>query len=88
MIPDHPSAAVIRVSLFAGMAEVAGHRYLDLPWTGGTVAQLKVAVQAACPAVGPLLARSAIAVGDRYAEAAELVAADDEVAVIPPVSGG
>ena len=87
MIPEPPPSARLRVSLFAGMAERAGRRQIELPWTGGTVADLQAAVRAACPAVGPLLERSAIAIGDRYATAGEAVVVGDEVAIIPPVSG-
>jgi molybdopterin converting factor small subunit len=87
MTPDPPPAA-LRIALFAGMAELAGRRELELPWTGGTVAELLAAVQAACPVIAPLAARSAVAIGDRYAAATDPVAAGDRVAIIPPVSGG
>lgn len=70
------------------MAEAAGCRQLQLAWTGGTVADLRRAVAAACPAIGPLLARSAVAVGGRYAVADEPVNPGADVAIIPPVSGG
>lgn len=79
---------VIRVGLFAGMAEAAGCRHLDVAWQGGTVADLRAAVALACPAVVPLLVRSAIAVDGRYAPDPALVSAGADVAVIPPVSGG
>ncbi len=78
----------LRVVLFAGMAEVAGRSSLELPWSGGTVAELRRAVLAACPAVGPLLERSAVALGDRYAGDDEALPAVADVAIIPPVSGG
>ena len=83
-MPDNPPR--VRVTLFAGMAEAAGRRSLELPWTGGTVADLRHRVAAAVPAIAPLLA--AIALGDRYAKADESVAAGADVAIIPPVSGG
>jgi molybdopterin converting factor small subunit len=78
----------VHVSLFAGMAEAAGVRAIDLPWSGGTVADLRRAVLEACPAVALLVARSAVARGDRYAADDELVVAGEELAIIPPVSGG
>lgn len=78
----------IRVVLFAGMAERAGSRQLDIPWSGGTVADLLAAVRSVRPALGPLLDRSAVAIGERYASPGDPVAAADEVAIIPPVSGG
>jgi molybdopterin synthase catalytic subunit len=40
------------------------------------------------PATAALLARSAVAVGSRYVADDEPLAADDDVAIIPPVSGG
>lgn len=83
-----PTAGRLRVALFAGMAEAAGRRTVDLDWPGGTVADLRCTLAAACPELGPLLARSAVARGDRYAADSEPLAAGDDVAVIPPVSGG
>jgi len=76
------------VHLFAGMAEAAGSRRLAIGWSGGTVGGLRAAIAAACPAIGPLLARSAIAVDGRYAADASAVPPTADVAVIPPVSGG
>ena len=88
-VPDvPPTAGRLRVALFAGMAEAAGRRTVELDWTGGTVADLRRTLAAACPELGPLLARSAVARGDRYAADAYPLAAGDDVAVIPPVSGG
>jgi len=79
----------VRVALFAGMAEAAGCREAEIEWPGGTVADLKVALGRRWPAIAPLLARSAVAVGGRYA-ADDLVVGvgTADVAVIPPVSGG
>jgi molybdopterin converting factor small subunit len=79
---------MLSISLFAGMAEAAGCRRLGIPWTGGTVADLRVALGSAAPAIVPLLARSAVAVGGRYARDEDAVAAGSDVAIIPPVSGG
>ena len=78
----------LRVALFAGMAEAAGGRVAEIDWRGGSVADLRADLAAAYPAIGPLLARSAVAIGNRYApdDAAVPVAVD--VAIIPPVSGG
>jgi molybdopterin converting factor small subunit len=87
--PDLPAAAGrLRVAVFAGMAEAAGCRTLEVAWNGGTVADLRRTLAAACPGLGSLLARSAVARGDRYVADAEPLAAGDDVAVIPPVSGG
>ena len=78
----------MRVHLFAGMAEAAGCRHVEIGWAGGTVAELRLAIRTLCPAIGPLLARSAIAVDGRYVPEAAEVTATADVAVIPPVSGG
>lgn len=78
----------VRVALFAGMAEAAGTRSIDVPWSGGTVHDLRQAIATMLPAIEPLLSRSAFAVGDRYATADEPVSAGADVAIIPPVSGG
>jgi molybdopterin converting factor small subunit len=79
---------MLRISLFAGMAEAAGCRSVDVEWQGGTVGSLRAAVAKACPAAAPLIAVSAFAVGGRYCGDADPVALDAEVAIIPPVSGG
>jgi len=82
------AVATLRVALFAGMAELAGGRTLDLPWEEGTVGDLRRALAAAHPRLGPLLARSAVARGTSYVPDDARLASGDDVAVIPPVSGG
>jgi len=83
-----PDDRRLRVTLFAGMAEAAGRRSVELDWEGGTVRELRSRLTSACPAIEPLLARSAVAIGDCYAAEADAVPPDAEVAIIPPVSGG
>ena len=89
-LPHAESVAgpAVEVALFAGMAALAGTRRVSLAWPGGTVADLRRALAAACPSCVPLLERSAVAVGGRYAGDDVAVASGDDVAVIPPVSGG
>ena len=83
----------MRVLLFAGLAEAVGSRELLLPGAGGggggtpaTVGELETAVRARFP----VLARSAfrVAVNRAYAPAQQPLAERDEIALIPPVSGG
>ena len=58
----------LRVTLFAGMAELAGRRSVDLPWEGGIGWPISAGGwQPPAPSIEPLLARSAVAIGDRYA---------------------
>jgi len=86
---DHAHrAATLRIAVFAGMAELVGSRLVELPWFGGTVADARRLVADRHPATAALLARSAVAVGSRYAADDERLAAGDDVAIIPPVSGG
>lgn len=88
---DHPDAAapaMLRIAVFAGMAELVGGRHVDLPWTDGTVADVRRLVSARHPAAAALIARSAVAVGSGYVNDATVLAASDDVAIIPPVSGG
>lgn len=78
----------LRVAVFAGMAQIAGRRVLEIPWRRGSVAVLREAVASAHPELVPLLARSAISVGSRHvADDAEVLPGAD-VAILPPVSGG
>ena len=78
----------LRVALFAGMAEAAGVRVAEIDWSGGSVAHLRADLEAANPAIGPLLARSAVAIGNRYATDDTDVPVAADVAISPPVSGG
>ena len=82
------TAGTVGVLLFAGMAEVVGARRLEISWDGGTVADLRRRLVENQPTLGPLLARSALCVSGRYAADDVTVVVGDEVAVIPPVSGG
>lgn len=81
-------AGHLRLALFAGLAELAGTRSLEIPWSGGSVGELRQAIAAARPAVAGLLDRSAVAIGGRYADDDASVPAGADVAILPPVSGG
>jgi molybdopterin converting factor small subunit len=81
-------AGRLRVLLFAGLAEAAGDRTLEIAWSGGTVADVRRAVVAGWPATAPLVARSVVAMGDRLVGDSEPVPAGAEIAILPPVSGG
>ncbi|MCE9629765.1 MAG: MoaD/ThiS family protein [Planctomycetia bacterium] len=83
-----PDIATLRIAVFAGMAEIAGRRHIELPWDGGTVADARRLVRAAYPALTALLDRSAFAVGSRYVGDDAAIVVGDDVAMIPPVSGG
>jgi len=82
------SRQIVTVRLFAGMAEAVGARSLQLDWQGGTVAELRRRIAGDSPAAGGLLHRSAVALGEVYANDDDEVPPGAEVAIIPPVSGG
>lgn len=86
--PDAAATATLRIAVFAGMAELVGRRHVELPWAGGTVADARRLASALHPSAAPLIARSAVAVGSRYVDDATVLVAGDDVAIIPPVSGG
>ncbi len=60
---------------------------VELP-VGATVAALRLELARQIPALAPLLAKSAIAVNHDFAEDNRSILSGDEVAIIPPVSGG
>lgn len=77
----------MRVLLFAALRDAAGAESVEVSVpAGATVRDLRAALARVLPAA--LLSRSAIAVNHEYADDAREVTDGDEVAVIPPVSGG
>ena len=79
---------IVSVRLFAGLRERAGRDRLELELPeGATVAEL-LAAMATTPvgAIGPR--ECVVAVNREYATGEHAVAAGDEVALVPPVSGG
>jgi molybdopterin converting factor subunit 1 len=79
----------VNVHLFARAREIAATptAKLDLP-AGATAGDLRRALGDRYPALAPILAISSIAVNHEFADDAKLIAEGDELAVIPPVSGG
>jgi molybdopterin converting factor subunit 1 len=79
----------LTVLLFAALRDSAGAEAVavEMP-ADGTVADLRRRLAVLHPALAPLLARSAVAVNHDFADDALALRPGDEVAVIPPVSGG
>ena len=79
----------IRVKFFAIVKDRAGvaETALDLP-DGENVADAASALTGKFPAIADFLPRAAYAVNREYANATTILHDDDELAVIPPVSGG
>jgi molybdopterin converting factor subunit 1 len=79
----------IRVRLFALLREKAGTGEADLSLPdGATVGAAAEAVAARFPAVRDAASRAMYAVNQEYATAATVLRDGDELALIPPVSGG
>jgi molybdopterin converting factor subunit 1 len=80
---------ILRVRLFARARDLAGADTVrvELP-DGATVADLRRRLAADYPALAGLLERSALAVDNDLAEDARVLSVNDEVALLPPVSGG
>jgi len=79
----------VRVKLFARARDLAGASEvtLELP-AGATVADLRRSLASSHPQLAGLLARSVIAIADDFASDTTPISEEDEVALLPPVSGG
>jgi molybdopterin converting factor subunit 1 len=80
---------VIQVRLFAALREAAktDRICVALP-TDGTVATLRAELCRRWPHLQQLVQNSAIAVNHQYASEQQTLSPSDDVALIPPVSGG
>ena len=80
---------MIRVLLFGAAADRAGTRQTELSVDGGTtLGDLWPALADRHPGLVPLRDTLAFAVNGEYARMGDTVSPGDEVAVLPPVSGG
>ena len=80
---------MVSVQLFARARDLAGAATVRVELGNqATVADLKRRLAEDHPALAPLLGRSAIAVNSEFAEDAVVLELDNEVALLPPVSGG
>ena len=80
---------MVSVQLFARARDLAGAATVRVELAEkATVAELKRRLAQDHPALAPLLGRSAIAVNSEFAGDAVGLQANDEVALLPPVSGG
>lgn len=79
----------VTVLLFAGLAERAGQREITIDLAdGGTVGELLEAIRLRHPELDTLLGTSFVSVNQEYAAPNVRIAAGDEIALLPPVSGG
>jgi molybdopterin synthase sulfur carrier subunit len=81
----------VKVLYFASLREQIGKSAEDVAWSGGTVDDLKKALQAKGGAYEKALSGKAlvrVAVNQEMVPASAPVKAGDEVAFFPPVTGG
>jgi molybdopterin synthase catalytic subunit len=80
---------IVTVRLFARARDLVGADQikLELPMSA-TAADLRTQLAIRVPALAGLLERSALAVDGEFAERDQLLSANTEIALLPPVSGG
>jgi molybdopterin converting factor subunit 1 len=80
---------LVQVLFFGILKDIAGHagESLDLP-DGSTVADLLHYYESRIPNLHELLPSVALSVNQHYAGPGTVLGANDEVALLPPVSGG
>jgi len=86
-VPDTARQICVRVRLFAAYREAAGARALEVPLSSGsTLTDLTDLLAARIPALRT--APGLVALNQTYVTGAAALQDGDEVAFIPPVSGG
>ena len=78
----------VTVLLFASYADSLGAHSLSLDVSQGTTVGDVLGHVRALPGAERLPAEPLVAVNERYAKPSRILAAGDEVAIIPPVAGG
>lgn len=79
----------VSVELYAVARELAGTSRMKVAIPdGGTTSDLLETMSRECPALGPWAKHLRIAVNREYVEAPRALNERDEIALIPPVSGG
>ena len=79
----------IKIKLFAALKEIAARNeaILEVP-NEISCQEILLYLQDEIPALSPILESSLVAVNGAYADKNEYVSEEDEVAILPPVSGG
>ncbi len=79
----------VRILLFGAAADRAGARQVEVPVNGETtLGELWTILVDQYPGLVPMRDTLAFAINGEYARIEDAVSAGDEVAVLPPVSGG
>jgi len=78
----------ITILAFGIAKEIFGNSSVKMEWRdGGSVKELRHSLQEKFPGLKQL-SSFMIAVNNRYADLDEMISEKDEIAIIPPVSGG
>lgn len=80
--------STVTVQLFASYAELLGSTTVELPLTPGSTVNDLVRHLRSLPGGARLPAAPRIALNRMFATSDQVVGANDEVALIPPVAGG
>ncbi len=79
---------MVKVLFFGAAADRAGTREADVPTEAVTLDELWPLLTERYPGISPMRGTLAFAVNGEYARGDARVGSGDEVAVLPPVSGG
>ena len=80
---------ILHVRLFAGAKDLVGMTVVAVEVSdGATVGDLRTVLARNHPRLAGLLERSALAVNAEFAGVNQALGAGDEIALLPPVSGG
>lgn len=82
------SAGNIKILLFGVAADLAGTRQVEIAASETTLDELWPVLAEKHPGLAPMRGNLAFAVNGEYARGNANVSPGDEVAVLPPVSGG
>lgn len=87
MIED--TGCKIDLRLYASIKDVLGKDRIDIDWTKNmTVGDLRKQLDASYPILSIVNARFSISVNRKPVDDSELIRNTDELAVLPPISGG
>lgn len=79
---------MIKVMLFAGMKEKVGREQIIYHGTSLRVAELREWLAEAYPQLAEDIPQAMVAVNEEFADESTMISEQDQVALIPPVSGG
>ena len=79
----------IQIKLFAAAREINKRGELELEVADGmSVRDMKLRISADHPSLSELILRSAVSLNREFATDESVIHENDEIAIIPPVSGG